>query len=551
MTHNIALNNILASISKTVFLARAVGGCVAFMTFLFPGEMRAQNILSNPGFETGSLTNWTTFQSNNFVQADGVAHSGTSYYKVYGQFNTTTNFTGIYQDNPSASGDTYSADGWAYSSSSDAINGYDSIWIEVSFRDASENVLADYRSEVVTSNDIAGFGGFDTWFDLQIINQCSFTNSSAIILSPGTVINTVSNLVAPAGTAYVRYQVVFSQGADNANGSMYFDDLTLNQTSGAPPVPQWNIVWSDEFNGTSINKKNWTFETGNNNGWGNSELEYYTSSTNNAYVDGNGLLHIVALQQSMGGFNFTSARMKTQGLYNTPTYGRLQWRAALPVGVGMWPALWLLGSDYPSVSWPTCGEIDVVENNGAQPFWVQGSLHSGASASNEINFTKVYDYPGGDPNGTSTTNFHIYELDWSATSISWLVDGVTYETRSGGAPFNQPFFFIMNLAVGGNYLAVNGTNLTTAQINSDTVFPQQMLVDYVRVYEQTAPLQILAAQSDGNVVLSWPTNIVCHLQTQTNSLVSGNWSDLSDTTSPLVIAPDPNQTNVFYRLESP
>jgi beta-glucanase (GH16 family) len=310
---------------------------------------------------------------------------------------------------------------------------------------------------------------------------------------------------------------------------------------------EWNIVWSDEFNGSSINRANWKFETGNNNGWGNSELEYYTSSTNNAYVDGNGLLHIVALQQSMGGFNFTSARMKTEGLYNTPTYGRLQWRAALPAGTGMWPALWLLGSDYPTVSWPTCGEIDVVENNGAEPFWVQGSLHSGASTSNEINFTKVYDYPSGDPNGISTTNFHIYELDWSATSISWLVDGVTYETRSGGIPFNQPFFFIMNLAVGGNYVG----NPSVSTIEASNTFPQEMLVDYVRVYEQTPPLQISTTQTNGGFVLSWPTNIVCHLQTQTNSLASGNWSDLISTTNPFVIAPDSNQTNVFYRLESP
>ncbi len=310
---------------------------------------------------------------------------------------------------------------------------------------------------------------------------------------------------------------------------------------------QWNIVWSDEFNGTSINARTWKFENGNNNGWGNHELEYYTSSTNNARVDGNGLLHIVALQQSMSGFSFTSARMKTEGLFNTPTYGRLQWRAALPAGTGMWPALWLLGSDYPSVPWPTCGEIDVVENNGAQPFWVQGSLHSGASPSNEVSFTKTYDFPKGDPEGTSTTNFHIYELDWSATSISWLVDGVTYQTRSSQAPFNQPFFFIMNLAVGGDYVG----NPSVSNIEASNTFPQEMLVDYVRVYEQTAPLQISAIQSNGNIVLSWPTNIVCHLQTQTNSLVSGNWSDLSVTTNPFVVAPDPEQTSVFYRLESP
>jgi len=312
-------------VNRTVFLARAAGGCAAIMFFLLAGEGHAQNILNNPGFETGSFNNWTTFGPNNYVQSGSPAHSGNNYYKVYGQFNTTINFTGVYQENASTPGDIYSADGWAYSSDSDEIHGSDAVWIEVTFQDASYNALADYRSAVVTGNNIAGFGGFSTWFDLQITNQCSFTNASALILSPGTVTNAVANLVAPAGTAYVRYQVVFSQGTDNANGSMYFDDLTLNQTGYTPPPgTQWNIVWSDEFNGTSINSSNWTFETGNNYGWGNQEREYYTSNTNNAYVDGNGFLHIVALQQSMGGFNFTSARMKTEGLYSTPTYGRFQ-----------------------------------------------------------------------------------------------------------------------------------------------------------------------------------------------------------------------------------
>jgi len=231
--------------------------------------------------------------------------------------------------------------------------------------------------------------------------------------------------------------------------------------------------------------------------------------------------------------------MKTQGLYNTPTYGRFQWRAALPAGTGMWPALWLLGSDFPSVGWPACGEIDVVENNGATPTWVQGSLHSNSGGP-----TAIYNLP----NGGSTTNFHIYELDWTPTTIQWLVDGHVYETQSIGAPFNAPFFFIMNVAVGGNYVG----NPSTNAINSGTVFPQQMLVDYVRVLELTAPLALsVATQSNGSMTLSWPTNIVCHLQVQTNSLVGGNWTDLPGTTSPYGVTPDPNQSAVFYRLVSP
>jgi beta-glucanase (GH16 family) len=308
-----------------------------------------------------------------------------------------------------------------------------------------------------------------------------------------------------------------------------------------------NIVWSDEFNGTSIDTTKWTFETGSdcpaNCGWGNNELEYYTSRTNNAYVDGNGLLHIVAQQESYAGYNFTSARMKTQDLYNTPVYGRFEWRAKLPSGVGMWPALWLLGSDFPTVGWPGCGEIDVVENNGATPTWVQGSLHWGTSG--EISRTQTYNFPSPD----SVTNWHTYDLVWSPGLIQYFVDGTLYENDAGlSTPFNAPFFFIMNLAVGGNYVG----NPTVAQIEAGTTFPAEMLVYYVRVYEQTAPMAIaVAPQLDGSLSLSWPTNIVCHLQVQTNSLVGGNWTDLPGTTSPYVVIPDPTQGTVFYRLASP
>ena len=317
MTHYITPNDVRTRISKTVFLARAAGGCAALVVFLFAGKIHASNILANPGFESGSLSSWTTFGANNSIQSGGSgAHGGTYYCKVYGQFIAATNYTGIYQDIPSAPNNTYTADGWAYTLYSDGggIHGKDTIWLEVSFRDASFNALALYRSVVVTSNNLASFGGTNKWFDLQITNQCSFSNPSAQILLPGTVTNTVTSLVAPAGTVYVRYQTVFMQGPDNANGSMYFDDLTLNQTGGTvvvPPVTQWNIVWSDEFNGTSIDTSKWAFETGNNNGWGNSEREYYTGRTNNAYVS-NGILHIIARQESTNGFSYTSARMKTE-----------------------------------------------------------------------------------------------------------------------------------------------------------------------------------------------------------------------------------------------
>jgi beta-glucanase (GH16 family) len=548
---SISLHRVRAGVSSSVFPGRAAAGLALAVGLLFAIEVRAANVLTNPGFETADLTGWTTFGNsigNVSVQSGAsVAHSGTCYLKTYGQFPNPVaqNYTGIYEDNPSAAGAIYAADGWAYTDFSDGngIHGQDAIWLEVSFRDASFNALALYRSVVVTSNNLASFGGVNTWFDLPITNQCSFTNASAQVLLPGTVTNTVASLVAPAGTAYVRYQVVFAQGADNANASMYFDDLTLNQTGGTPPpATQWNIVWSDEFNGNSVDTSKWAFETGNNGGWGNNELEYYTSRTNNAYESG-GLLHIVARQESMGGFSFTSARMKTQGLYNTPVYGRIEWRAAMPAGVGMWPALWMLGANINSVGWPGCGEVDVAETKGTELTKNHGSLHSG---SDETATTTLPD---------SVTNFHTYMVDWEPNSISFSVDGNVYETVTSWTdslgpyptPFNAPEFILMNLAVGGNFVG----NPSVTNIEAGTAFPVEMQVDYVRVLEQTAPLQITATQSNGNVVLTWPVNIVCHLQVQTNSLVSGNWSDLTNTTSPVVVSPDPNQANVFYRLESP
>ena len=267
---------------------------------------------------------------------------------------------------------------------------------------------------------------------------------------------------------------------------MYFDDLNLVQTGGAP-YGNWNIVWSDEFNGTTINSKVWTYDIGNN-GWGNNELEYYTSRTNNARVTG-GMLHIDAQQESYGGANYTSARMKSQGLFSFQ-YGRLEWRAKLPIGTGTWPALWLLGNNINSIGWPNCGEIDVMENNGNNPGQEQGSLHWGGDS------TAFYYFLNGD----SVTNFHTYTLDWSPNAFLYYVDGHLYQTQtswasSAGAypfPFNQPFFIIMNLAIGGNYLNNPGTNM----INSGTAFPAEMLVDYVRIYSQTNPLQISIAQTN-------------------------------------------------------
>jgi beta-glucanase (GH16 family) len=522
-----------------------------FILALAALPLRAANVLSNPGFETGDLGGWTTYGANTYVLNNpSIAHSGSNYFKVYQAFSGAINYNGIYQDNISGPGVVYSADGWAYTLSSDALAGQNVAWIEVTFRDVSGNILALYRSALVTTNAIAS-GAFpeNTWIDLQVTNQY---NPNTFVIT-----NTVSSLVAPAGTSFVRYQIVFQGDQYYSGGSMYFDDLTLNQTSATAYGQDWNIVWSDEFNGNSLNTTNWTYDTGNGCpslcGWGNEELEYYTSSTQNVNVT-NGLLHIVALEQSMGGENYTSGRIKSVGLFYT-TYGRFEWRARLPQGIGFWPALWMLPENSPYGGWPNSGEIDVMENNGNIPNQEGGTIHYGGANGKDTYTGATYTFLDGD----SVTNFHTYLLEWSTNAINWYVDGHLYENQTNWwsnvgtststypypAPFNQPFYILMNLAIGGQYLG----NPSPASINTN--LPGEMDVDYVRVYEQTTPLEISAAESAGNVTLSWPSNIVCHLQSNTNLLLPVSWSDVSGSTNPFVVAPASGNASVFYRLESP
>ena len=326
--------------------------------------------------------------------------------------------------------------------------------------------------------------------------------------------------------------------------------LNLVRAATNGPGTAWNIVWSDEFNGSTINPNTWTFETGNNNGWGNSELEYYTGRSQNAYVS-NGLLHIVARKESYNGYNYTSARMKTQGHFNK-AYGRFEFRAKLPPGLGYWPALWLLGTNITTVGWPACGEVDVMENNGNVLNKVQGTIHYSDAANNHLQSTGYYNFPSGD----SVTNFHNYMLEWTTNMIRWYVDNQLYETQTSWssstgpypAPFNQPFFIIMNLAVGGAYLG----NPSTNTINSGTVFPGDMQVDYVRVWDLTSPLQLSVKETNSTVLLSWPTNIVCHLQAQTNAAgLTGSWVDLSGASNPYPMPAAQGNGTGFYRLQSP
>ncbi|HLX71148.1 MAG TPA: glycoside hydrolase family 16 protein [Verrucomicrobiae bacterium] len=529
--------------SRFTALALAINGLI-----VLAASGQPTNLLNNPGFEINSpgqdtnVVQWQLYGANTFVETSplgsSLAHGGTNYFKVSSATNGTVNYDGCYQDYISGPGATYSADGWMYTASSDTIAGQNQAWIEVTFRDPSANMLALYRTALLNTNLIAS-GTFpkNQWNHLQITNQYDINSFQ--------VTNTVTQLVAPPGTAFVRYQIVFQGDAANSHGSAYFDDMNILRTSSAP-YGNMNIVWDDEFNGSNINPNVWTYDLGNggsNPGWGNNELEYYTSRTNNAYV-ANGLLHIVARQESTNGFSFTSARMKTEGLFSF-TYGRIEWRAQLPYGMGFWPALWMLGTNINSVGWPTCGEIDVVENTGTNTTMVQSSIHYGGDGTAIYNFT----------NHTAVTNFHTYTLDWTTNALLFYVDGHLFESQTGWGngggpypfPFNQPFFLIMNLAVGGNYVQ----NPSVSTIETQTTFPGEILVDYVRIYRTTDPLQISITQTPSNILLSWPSNIICNLQGQTNSTsgIGTNWYPISTTTNQLQLLPVVG--SAFYRLTSP
>ena len=257
-------------------------------------------------------------------------------------------------------------------------------------------------------------------------------------------------------------------------------DTALGADGASGPCPAgWSLTWSDEFDGASganADSNKWVYETGNGSGgWGNSELEYYRSQ--NGVLDGNGNLVITAKQETYSGFNYTSARLKTQGK-STWTYGHIESRIKIPYGQGVWPAFWLLGDDINTVSWPGCGEVDVMENIGKEPTKVHGTLH-GPGYSGGAGPTAVYTLSD---TGKFADDFHVFAIEWEASVIRWYVDGTLYSTKtpadigSGNTwVFDKPFFILLNFAVGGGW---------PGNPDSTTTFPQTMTVDYVRVCQR-------------------------------------------------------------------
>lgn len=267
------------------------------------------------------------------------------------------------------------------------------------------------------------------------------------------------------------------------------DPTSPATASPAPPTPtagpaDWQLVWSDEFDGpagSSPDRTTWLYDIGGG-GWGNEERQFYTDSTENVALDGKGNLVLTA-RASDGSFGchygpceYTSGRLLTKGRFEFQ-YGRVEARIKVPVGAGMWPAFWMLGADIGTVGWPATGEIDIMEYVGRWPNWILGTLHGpGYYGTSGIGTTYDLGKPVAD-------DFHTFAVEWRPGRIVWFVDGVQYHeaTPEDAAPsrwaFDHPFFLLLNVAVGGTL---------GGPVAPDTAFPQSMVVDYVRVHRDAA-----------------------------------------------------------------
>ena len=254
---------------------------------------------------------------------------------------------------------------------------------------------------------------------------------------------------------------------------------TPSSTPEPSPTPVWErtgweIVWHDEFDGTELNRENWTFDIGGN-GWGNQEWQAYTDQPRNVRLE-DGMLVIEAREEPefVRGRSYSSARIKTQGLHAWQ-YGRIEARIKLPYGQGIWPAFWMLGEDLNTKGWPAAGEIDIMEFIGREPDHIYATVHAPG-------------YSGGDGVGanisvapeTLRNDFHIYAIEWEENEIRWYFDDQQYfKLTPEDVPdpwiFEHPFFIILNLAVGGRW---------PGYPDDTTVFPQYLVVDYVRVYQK-------------------------------------------------------------------
>ncbi|NJB85865.1 hypothetical protein GGR26_001633 [Lewinella marina] len=337
--------------------------------------------------------------------------------------------------------------------------------------------------------DVAGGSqGYDFCYEFDVKDEpqlVTLSPSESVVAAngiPGQTRGTVLNFTDGGFMSYYigtsRYEIlsltenrlVVRAVQGNNAGLAWYHIFTSTKPvqGGGGEEPEFNqLVWADEFDGTALADTSWSYNTGTGtDGWGNNESQYYTNRPENISVS-DGTLKITAQRENYRGSDFTSSRIVTEDKFEF-TYGRIEIRAKLPSGGGTWPALWMLGADYQTNTWPACGEIDIMEHVGNQQNRVFSSLHfPGNSGGNAVTESTVVE--------TASTEFHVYKAIWSENTIRFYVDDNLYHTFSNraGLPFNKDFFLIFNVAMGGNF----GGNI-------DADFQQStMEVDYVRVYQ--------------------------------------------------------------------
>ena len=271
----------------------------------------------------------------------------------------------------------------------------------------------------------------------------------------------------PSGVVQYKYNTsgnytvkVTAKGITGTTAISKSIDITVTISTG--------LVWSDEFDIPGApNASKWGYDIGTGaGGWGNNELQYYTNRADNSYVSA-GTLKIIAKKEAYQGSQYTSARLLSKGKYSFK-YGKVEVRAKLPAGIGTWPAIWMLGDNFSTVSWPACGEIDIMEHRGSELNKITGAFHYpgfyGGSA--KVNTTTI---------ANATTEFHIYKLEWTATVMNIFVDDKLFHSLPNNAniPYNQNFFFLLNIAMGGGFGGAVDPSFSSATFE----------IDYVRVYQ--------------------------------------------------------------------
>jgi beta-glucanase (GH16 family) len=325
------------------------------------------------------------------------------------------------------------------------------------FSCSSKNTMAPAKlppTNLMINTSITPDSSGNITISFSATNAVSYT----VILGDGNV--------KTSTTGSLNYKYAFTGNYTISITATSADGETINGTAQANVGVKQNLVWSDEFSGTgSPDSTKWGYDIGTGSGgWGNNELEYYTNRQSNVYVSG-GTLKIVANKESYNGSNYTSARMLTQNKFSFE-YGKIEVRAKIPGNLGAWPAIWMLGNDISTVAWPGCGEIDIMENVGNQQNKIFGTVHFTGQTNGGVGGTTILP--------TAYTAFHRYAVTWTPTLITFLIDDVPYFSYNNtGDPFNQKFFVILNLAIGGNFGGAVDPTFTTGQ----------MEVDYVRVYQ--------------------------------------------------------------------